>query len=38
VLLLGAMLFLVDLMFMWFFSTIGVLKGFPGLKTFLGIK
>ena len=35
-LLMAVVLFVADLLFMWFFSTIGVLKGFPGFKAFFG--
>ena len=36
VVLLGAMLFIADIFFMWFFSAIKVLKAFPGIGSFFG--
>jgi preprotein translocase subunit SecE len=38
VLMLGAMLFVVDLTFMWFFHLLGVLKAFPGFASIFGLK
>lgn len=35
-LLMGLILFIADLAFMWFFSSIKVLKGFPGIRAFFG--
>lgn len=37
VLILGAFIFAADLLFMMFFSTIGVLKGAPGIEKMLGL-
>ncbi len=38
VLLLGAMLFVVDVAFMWFFHLLDVLKAFPGIGGMIGMK
>ncbi len=38
VLLMAVILFMADLVFMWFFSLIGVLKGFPGFRAFFGLS
>ena len=38
VLMLGAMLFVVDLAFMWFFHLLGVLKVFPDFARVFGLK
>jgi preprotein translocase subunit SecE len=35
---LGAMLFVVDLAFMWFFHLLGVLKAFPGFAKIFGLE
>lgn len=35
-LMMAAILFVADLLFMWFFSSINVLKGFHGFKAFFG--